>query len=97
MTVTFFLIGSSGDRLRLSFMSSPDPVAPQWFSLMPLPMKSTAKRFGNGEDVAANADIDSSHGNAMVTPAPRSTVRRDSFISVSFLLNRRSEDQKFFF
>ena len=87
MTFTFFLMGSSGDKLRLSFISSPDPVEPQWFSLTPLPMKSTANRFGNGEeDVWANADIDSSHGSAMVTPAPRRTVRRDSFISIPFLL-----------
>src|SRR5688572_18779362 len=89
MTVTFFLIGSSGDKLRLSFMSSPDPVAPQWFSLTPLPMKSTAKRLGKGElGVAAKADMDSSHGRAMVTPAPRRTVRRDSFISLAFLHRR---------
>ena len=53
MTLIFFFIGSSGDKLRLSFMSSPDPLAPQWFSLTPLPMKSTAKRFGKGELVAA--------------------------------------------
>src|SRR5688572_24770987 len=89
MTLIFFFNGSSGDRLRLSCMSSPDPVAPQWFSLTPLPMKSTAKRLGKGElGVAANADMDSSHGNAMVTPAPRRTVRRDSLISLAFLHGR---------
>src|SRR5436190_23287474 len=76
MTLTFFLSGSSGDRLSPSVMPSPDPVAPQWLSLMPLPMKSTAKRLGNAEPdgVAANADNDSIHGSAIVTPAPRRTV-----------------------
>src|SRR5687767_221914 len=88
ITLIFFFNGSSGDRLRLNFMSSPDPVAPQWSSLTPLPMKSTAKRFGKGEldVVAANADKDSSHGSAIVTPAPRRTVRRESFMSPDLLL-----------
>src|SRR5262249_26978334 len=77
ITVILCFNGSSGDRLRPSVIAAPDPWAPQWSSLMPLPMKSTAKRLGNGfEDVAASADSDSSHGRHIVTPAPRSTVRR---------------------
>ena len=42
-------------------------------------MNSTPKRFGKaaGDGVSANACSDSSHGSAMVTPAPRSTVRRE--------------------
>src|SRR5204862_4820927 len=39
-------------------------------------MKSTANRFGNA-GVAASADSESSHGRHIVTPAPRSTVRRE--------------------
>src|SRR3954454_6292897 len=41
-------------------------------------MNSTPKRFGNGSGaaLAANAGSDSSHGSAMVTPAPASTLRR---------------------
>ena len=42
-------------------------------------MNSTPKRFGKaaGEVVSAKAGSDSSHGSAMVTPAPRRTVRRE--------------------
>src|SRR6266508_502066 len=48
-------------------------------------MKSTANRFGNAgpegdvgnADVDARADTESSHGRHIVTPAPRSTVRRE--------------------
>jgi hypothetical protein len=41
-------------------------------------MKTTAKRFGNGAGDATSAkESDSSHGNAIVTPAPRRTVRRE--------------------
>src|SRR3979411_409990 len=42
-------------------------------------MKRTAKRFGKvpGEAASAKAGRDSSHGRAMVTPAPRRTVRRE--------------------
>src|SRR5215208_690072 len=103
MTLTFFFNGSSGDRLRPSVISSPEPVAPQWFSLTPLPMNRTANRFGKGEldGVAANADSESSHGSAMVTPAPRRTVRRDNFISLplsgcgAFLQELRARDDGF--
>src|SRR5215471_8107084 len=38
-------------------------------------MNRTPKRLGYG--ASANAGSDSSHGSAMVTPAPRSTVRRE--------------------
>src|SRR5437867_11500806 len=42
-------------------------------------MNSTPNRFGNPAPgvVSAKAGSDSSHGRAMVTPAPRSTVRRE--------------------
>src|SRR5579862_4196096 len=42
-------------------------------------MNSTPNRFGNADagGVSAKACKDSSHGNAMVTPAPRRTVRRE--------------------
>src|SRR3954469_10332192 len=39
-------------------------------------MNITPKRLGNGNG-APRTRIDSSHGNAMTTPAPRSTERRD--------------------
>src|SRR6516225_8619023 len=46
---------------------------------MPVPMKSAANRLGklSGVAVSAKAESDSSHGNAIVTPAPRSTARRE--------------------
>src|SRR5215475_8841639 len=78
MTLIFFLSGSSGLSVWPSFISSPEPSAPQWSSLTPLPRKTTPKRFGNavapGDALAAK---DSSHGSAIVTPAPRSTARRE--------------------
>src|ERR1041385_1410161 len=42
-------------------------------------MNNTPKRFGKtaGPLESANAENDSSHGRAMVTPAPRSTARRE--------------------
>src|SRR5207247_2019375 len=42
-------------------------------------MNRTAKRFGKapGAVVSANDGRDSSHGKAMVTPAPRRTARRE--------------------
>src|SRR5262249_22706358 len=42
-------------------------------------MKITPTRFGGAAvaPVSANIGSDSSHGRAMVTPAPRSTVRRE--------------------
>src|SRR5258708_811953 len=60
---------------------------------MPLPMKSTAKRLGSGAG-AAHALIDSSHGNASVTPAPRSTVRLEIFIaSTPGIMHRRAMEK----
>src|SRR6202795_1951031 len=60
-------------------MAAPAPSALQWSSLMPHPRKTTPNRFGNaaGVAVSAKASRDSSHGNAMAQPAPRSTVRRE--------------------
>src|SRR5215470_9276129 len=48
-------------------------------------MKTTAKRFGGlvarvASVVAPQDGIDSSHGSAMVTPAPRRKVRREDGI-----------------
>jgi len=47
-------------------------------------MNSTAKRLGNGAGVAASEFNDSSQGKAIVTPAPRRTVRLESFIAFTF-------------
>ena len=75
------LSGSMGARLLPSSMSLPSPRAHQWLPLIPLPMKSTAKRLGKGEALgarsAAHTGTDSSQGRAMATPAPRSRVRRE--------------------
>src|SRR5215467_8204116 len=37
----------------------------------------TPKRFGKAEAVSPKTGIDSSHGRATATPAPRSTARRE--------------------
>src|SRR5690349_7543468 len=79
MTLIFFLSGSSGSRLLPSFISSPEPLDHQWFPLMPFPMNTTAKRLGSGPVFVAapQTGIDSSHGSAIVTPAPRRKTLRD--------------------
>src|SRR5213080_2948727 len=59
---------------------------------MPLPMNSTANRFGNPlarVDSAAKTGSDSSHGSAIVAPAARSTVRLEIFVMPS----RRSPER----
>src|SRR5215472_18801640 len=77
MTLILCLIGSRGSSVLLSFISAPEPPEPQWSSFTPLPMNSTAKRLGRtGAALSANPESEPSHGRAMVTPAPRSTVRR---------------------
>src|SRR4051812_25265923 len=82
ITLIFFLTGSSGSRLLLSFISAPAPLDHQWFPLIPLPMKTTPKRLGGGAAaVAPQTGSDSSHGRAIVTPAPRRKIRRDVFRS----------------
>src|SRR5712672_337969 len=40
-------------------------------------MKMTPKRFGNAEVVSPKTGMDSSHGKATATPAPRRTARRE--------------------
>src|SRR5712692_3854592 len=80
ITVIFFFSGSSGASDLLNVISAPDPLAHQWFPLMPLPMNRTAKRLGN-DGVSAHAFTDSNHGKAIVTPTPRSTVRLEIFIA----------------
>src|SRR5262245_42876530 len=68
-------------------MPGPDPFAHQWSGLIPLPMNRTANRLGNGVGSPAGAasaappqtGIDSSHGRAIPTPAPRRMVRRSIF------------------
>src|ERR1044071_7208852 len=47
---------------------------------MPHPINTTPKRLGKAvvAPVSANASNDSSHGNAMVQPIPRRTVRREN-------------------
>src|SRR5215204_5480214 len=93
-TLIFVLTFSSGSRLLPSFMSAPLPLAHQWLPLMPLPMNSTATRCGNAlaaapaapdatapaeaVGVAPHTGIDSSHGSAIVTPAPCRNVRRET-------------------
>src|SRR5436190_2188563 len=89
MTLILVFSGSSGCRLLLNFMSAPDPFAHQWLPLMPLPMNRTAKRRGNGAAMplspagaagsvaAPHTGIDSSQGNAIVTPTPRRNLRLD--------------------
>src|SRR5947209_7497836 len=78
ITLILLFNGSRGESVLLSFMPSPDPSLPHWSSLTPQPRKITPKRFGNAPApaVAALAANDSSHGRAMVTPAPRRIARR---------------------
>src|SRR5271156_5636890 len=56
---------------------------------MPVPRKTVPKRLGkaDGAGTSANACSDSSHGNATVQPAPRSTARREMG-SVNLLVDR---------
>src|ERR1700720_856025 len=79
ITLILCFSGSSGDRVLLSFMSAPEPSALQLFSLMPLPMNMTPKRFGNTAEAVGSpkAGSDSSQGRATATPAPRRTARRE--------------------
>src|SRR5271166_6444407 len=71
-----------GWRLLLNSMSEPEPLADQFLGLMPLPMNKTANRWGGAEPAARDArslphiGMDSSQGRAIVTPRPRSRVRR---------------------
>src|SRR6185437_11436214 len=97
---TFSLVfsGASGSRLLLSSISAPAPLAPQWFGLMPLPMNSAAKRWGYFGVAASDSavsppqtGIDSSHGSAIATPTPRSTVRRLSRVQAG-IMNGFSRD-----
>src|SRR5258708_4152116 len=78
MTLILCFKGSSGASVLLSFISAPEPSAPQCSSFTPFPMNKTAKRFGKvaGGVVPANAGRDSIHGKAIVTPAPTSALRR---------------------
>src|ERR1035438_9780519 len=46
ITMILRLSGSITDSVLPSFIASPEPSALQWSSLMPLPMKRTANRFG---------------------------------------------------
>src|SRR5881394_4221045 len=83
MTMTLRLIGSSGLSDRLNVIPASAPFAHQWLPLMPLPMNSTANRFGTGSlalEAPAQAGSDSIHGNATVAPIPRRTVRLETLI-----------------
>ena len=56
-------------------MAAPLPFAHQWFGLMPLPMNTTAKRFGaDGSSVARAAArivaVDPNPGGTPATAAP---------------------------
>src|SRR4051794_29507389 len=87
MTLIFALSGSNGARDSLNSIAAPVPFAHQRPGLMPVPMNSTAKRWGCAAVVAAEAaampkpDSDSSHGKPMVTPAPRRKVLRANAFS----------------
>src|SRR5258706_3003993 len=61
---------------------------------MPLPMKSTAKRLGNGPAAPPglpHAGNDSIHGSAIVTPMPRRTVRLERLILFTRLEQQRCD------
>src|SRR3954449_10090313 len=94
ITLIFALSGSNGASDSLNSIVAPDPLAHQRPGLMPVPMKSTAKRCGCTAVVAAEAELrpkpdrDSSHGKAMVTPAPRRNVLRPN----AFFRVRRASD-----
>src|SRR5688572_5468164 len=72
---------SMGARLLPSSIWDPEPLADQWSALMPQPMKTAAKRLGGRLAAAAGTSpqtaVDSSHGRAIATPAPRRKVRRE--------------------
>src|SRR5262245_21873954 len=74
-------------------MSAPEPFAPQFFGLIPLPMNSAAKRLGctEGEvrEVASlpPSGIDSSHGSPIVTPTPVRNVRRLNLFEREFIVS----------
>src|SRR5262249_60516685 len=81
MTFSLGRSDCSGSRLLPSVMSAPEPLADQFGGLMPLPMKSAAKRLGcataAGEDDCPRPNgIASSHGRAIETPTPWSNLRR---------------------
>src|SRR5262245_36584860 len=84
MKFIFDFSGVIGSRLFPNSISVPDLLAHQCFELMPFPMKTAAKRFGNGPvgsfeiEGAPQTGMDSSHGNAIATPAPRRNLRRES-------------------
>src|SRR5262249_7319101 len=84
---------ANGWRLLLSCMSAPEPFAPQFFGLIPLPMNSAAKRLGctAGEvrevDSLPPTGTDSSHGRPIVTPTPVRKVRRLSLFGGRFIMS----------
>ncbi len=88
ITLIFCFSGSSSSSVLLSFMIAPEPSALQCSSLMPLPRNTTAEALGEGGVavvVSAKAGSDCSQGRAMVTPAPRSTARREILREVMFI------------
>src|SRR5579862_63342 len=110
ITLILCFSGSSGDRVLLSFMSAPEPSALQLFSLMPLPMNMTPKRFGKTVGASPNTGSDSSHGRATATPAPRRTARREMrgeefcvdfgilvHLSLAYILGKRGGLRRCFF
>src|SRR5271163_418145 len=83
-TLILVFSGAKGSRHKPSSILSPDPLAHQLVGLTPHPMKSAANRLGQAAGkspaiaVAPHTGTDSSHGSAIVTPAPRRNVRRDA-------------------
>ena len=84
MTFSFDLSGSIGWSVLLNSISAPVPFAHQCSGLTPQAMNNAANRFGavgtpsGVEDVSPHTGIDSSQGRAIATPAPRSSVRRET-------------------
>src|SRR4051812_44253107 len=89
MTLSFVFSGSSGCSVLPSSIDAPLPLAHQCVALTPQAMNRAAKRFGNGDLFSAAGElagttsapqtgIDSSHGSAIATPAPRRRVRRET-------------------
>src|SRR5271168_2639336 len=83
-TLILVLSGANGSRQGPSSIASPPPLAHQFVGLTPQPMNSAANRFGQGAGrspvmvAMPQTGTDSSHGNAIVTPAPFRNVRRDA-------------------
>src|SRR5690242_12684672 len=79
-------------------MPAPRPRAHQCAPLMPLPMNSTASRFGRRRAAslprAAASGSDSSHGSASATPTPRSILRLEIMVAFDSASARDASDSR---